>query len=208
VPSRVPPVPAARLLPLPLALVLVLATAGPATAADWGVEVLDFEFAPKARQIQVGDTVTWSFAAGGHTATAVRGQAASWDSGPKPSPEGATFRRRFTTPGRFQYFCTPHKDFMKGVIQVGEDREPDTFDDFRSRRSGRTVTIGFKLNEPATVTYKLSGPRPKTVKRGRLAAGRHSFKVKRLPLGAYRGTLTLEDDFDKKVTPKNSFVIR
>jgi plastocyanin len=199
---------ASRLLPLPLALILVLATAGPAMAADFGIEVLDFEFEPRERQIQVGDTVTWSFAAGGHTTTAVRGQAVSWNSGPKVSPEGDSFRRTFTTPGRFQYVCTPHKDFMKGVIQVGRDQERDTFDDFRSKRSGRTLTIGFKLNEPATVTYKLSGPRPRTVKRGRLTAGRHSFKVKRLPLGSYRGMLTLQDDFDKRVTPKNSFVIR
>jgi plastocyanin len=198
----------ARLLPLPLALILASATAGPAMAADVGIDVTDFEFGPKRQQIQVGDTVTWSFMANGHTTTAASGQAASWNSGPRTTPAGDSFRRTFSTPGRFQYYCLPHRRFMKGVIQVGQDQERDTFDNFTSRRSGSTVTIRFKLNEPATVTYKLSGRDRKTVKRGRLGTGRHSFKVTGLARGSYRGTLTLADDFDNRVTPKNSFVVR
>jgi hypothetical protein len=32
--------------------------------------------------------------------------------------------------------------------------------------------------------------------------------LRRLARGTYRGTLTLADDFDKKVTPRNFFVVR
>jgi plastocyanin len=198
----------ARLLPLPLALILTSATAAPAMAADVGIDVIDFEFGPRQQQIQVGDTVTWRFMANGHTTTAAGRQAVSWNSGPRTTPAGDSFRRTFNTPGRFQYYCVPHRSFMKGVIQVGRDQERDTFDNFTSRRRGSTVTIRFELNEPATATYKLSGRDRKTVKRGRLGVGRHSFRIRRLPRGSYRGVLTLADDFDNKVTPKNSFVVR
>ena len=198
----------ARLPPLPLALTLVLATAGPAMAADWRVDVTNFAFTPEERQIDVGDTVTWSFIDTGHTTTAEGGQAASWNSGPTTTPAGGTFRRAFTTPGRFQYYCIPHRDFMKGVIRVGQDEVGDTVDAFRSKRRGSSVRISFELNEPATATYKLRGPERKTVRRGRLAAGKHSFRVRSLDDGSYRGTLTLVDDFDNEVRPKSTFVIR
>jgi hypothetical protein len=70
------------------------------------------------------------------------------------------------------------------------------------------VRLSFLLNEPATVTYRLKGPSRRTVRRGRLATGTHSFTVRRLKRGSYRGVLTVVDDFDKKITPRNSFVIR
>jgi len=194
-----------RLLLTPVTILLALGAAGPAMAAEWNVGVTDFEFTPPERNIAVGDTVTWSFTDGGHTTTAVRGQSESWNSSFQDA--GGTFRRTFTRPGRFQYVCTPHKSFMKGVIEVGEDEETDTLGAFRTRRSGGTVSINFTLNEPAVVTYKLKGPSRRTVERGRLAAGRHSFKVKRLKPGQYRGVLTLTDDFDKKITPRNAFTV-
>jgi hypothetical protein len=70
------------------------------------------------------------------------------------------------------------------------------------------VRVSFKLNEPATATYRLRGAERRTVKRGRLAAGRHSFRVRNLDAGSYSGTLTLTDDFDKPARPKSSFTIR
>jgi hypothetical protein len=114
----------------------------------------------------------------------------------------------FNTPGRFQYVCLQHKDFMKGVIEVGTDAVADSVDDFRSKRTGNRVKISFLLNEPATVRYSLKGPSRRTVRKGRLAAGRHSVTLRRLKRGTYRGVLTVVDDFDKKITPRNFFVIR
>jgi plastocyanin len=197
-----------RLLPIPLALLLALAAAAPAGAVDVDVGVVDFEFKPRQRAIGVGDTVVWRFGVGGHTTTAVRGQAERWNSGPRSTPGGQTFRHTFNRPGRFQYYCIPHEGFMDGVIQVGSDAVRDTVDAFKTKRSGASVRVSFKLNEAATVTYRLRGPERKTVRRGRLAAGRHSFRVRNLDAGSYRGTLKLTDDFDKSAKPTSSFVIR
>jgi plastocyanin len=196
-----------RLL-MPLTLILALGSASPAVAVDLPVEVVDYEFLPAERKVAVGDTVIWSFTNGGHTTTAVRGQADKWNSGPATSEAGTTYQKTFNTPGRFQYICIPHASFMKGTIEVGDDAERDTVDKFKGARRGDNIKISFKLNEAATVTYKVRGASRRTVERGRLDAGRHSFRVRNLRDGEYRGTLTLVDDFDKKATRKNSFVIR
>jgi plastocyanin len=196
-----------RLLPLPLAVLLALAAAPPAMAVDWTVDVTaNFTFAPSERQIAVGDKVTWRFQDGGHTTTSRPGQAERWDSNLRSG--GGIYEHTFTKPGRYQYVCTPHASFMSGVIQVGGDAVARTTDGFRTKRRGRSVTVSVTLNEAASLTYKLKGPSRRTVKRGRLAAGSHSFKVKRLAKGRYRGTLTLKDDFDKRTTRKSSFRIR
>lgn len=197
-----------RLL-IPLALLTPLVLASPAAAFPWSTEVIDFEFKPAERQIAVGDSVTWNFTAGGHTTTSLRGQPDSWNSVSEgTNSAGSSFTKVFDTPGRYQYVCTPHRTFMKGVVQVGTDTVVDTLDKFRSARRGNRVKLSFVLNEPATVTYRLKGPSPRTVRRGRLDDGAHSFTVRRLKRGTYRGVLTVVDDFDKKVTAKNFFVIR
>jgi plastocyanin len=196
-----------RLL-MPLTVILALGSASPAVAADLPVEVVDYEFLPAERKIALGDTVIWSFTNGGHTTTAARGQADKWNSGPATSEAGTTYQKTFNTPGRFQYICIPHASFMKGTIEVGEDAERDTVDNFKGTRRGDNIKISFKLNEAAKVTYKLKGPSRRTVERGRLDAGRHSFRVRNLRKGEYRGTLTLLDDFDKKATRRSFFVIR
>jgi plastocyanin len=190
---------------------LPLMLAAPAGASDWKTDVIDFEFQPKARAIAVGDSVTWSFSVAGHTTASVGGQPDSWmsvDDRTNTNPPGTLYTHVFKTPGKFQYICLQHKDFMKGVVVVGTDAVTDTIDAFRTRRTGTRVKIGFKLNEAATVRYSLRGPSRRTVKRGRLDKGRHSFTLRRLKRGSYRGVLTVVDDFDKKITRRNSFVIR
>jgi plastocyanin len=197
-------------LTLPLALALVLVPAAPAAAFDWSVEAAeDFTFKPAERKIALGDSVTWSFTAEGHTSASVGGQADSWRSiEDGVNPVGSTYSRVFDKPGRFQYVCLQHRDFMKGVIEVGTDAVVDSIDNFRSKRTGNRVKISFLLNEPATVRYALRGPSRRTVRRGRLPKGTHSFTLRRLRRGTYRGVLTVVDDFDKKITPRNFFVIR
>jgi plastocyanin len=197
-----------HLLPTPLVLVLALAPAAPASAAEVEITATDFRFSPTPQTIGVGDTVIWRFATGGHTTTAQGGQAERWNSGPRTTPAGQTFRHTFNRPGRFQYFCTPHAGFMRGVVQVGSDTVRDSVDAFRTRRSGSGVRVSFELNEPATVSFKLRGAERRTVRRGRLGKGRHGFTVRSLDAGSYRGTLALADDFDKKSTAQKSFVIR
>jgi plastocyanin len=194
-----------RLLSIPLAVLLALGAAAPASAAEVQVGVVNFDFEPAMQAIAVGDSVIWRFSDSGHTATANRGQAERWNSGNRSS--GQTFRKTFTRPGRFQYVCTPHASFMRGTIQVGTDRVRDTVDAFRTARSGSSVRVSFELNEPATVSFRLSGAERRTVRRGRLGAGRHSFRVRNLEAGSYRGTLALADDFDKKSSARKSFSI-
>jgi plastocyanin len=188
-----------------LAVLLSLAAAGPAAAADWSVEASDFQFTPSERRIEVGDKVVWTFTDAGHTTTSRSGQPERWDSDYQTG--GGRFEHVFATPGRYQYVCRPHSPYMRGVIQVGEDAVSDTVDRFRTRRRGRTATIAFTLNEPARMTYRLKGPSRRTVKRARLDAGEHRFKLRRLARGTYRGTLSLSDDFDKVATQKKRFSI-
>jgi plastocyanin len=197
-------------LALPLAVLLSLALAAPAYAAfDWKTDVIDFGFHPSERDIAVGDSVTWTFSEGGHNSTSLAGQPDSWRStAAGTNSAGDTFTHVFDTPGRYQYVCTVHRSFMKGVIEAGTDTVIDSIAYFRTRRFGHRVRIRFKLNEPATVRYRLRGPSPRRVKLGRLATGRHGFTVRHLKRGSYRGVLTVVDDFDKKITPRNFFVIR
>ena len=153
--------------------------------------------------------MTWKFSTAGHTSPSLSGQPDSWKSIHEgTNAAGTSYTKVFNTPGRFQYYCVQHKDFMKGVVEVGTDAVVDSLDNFKSKRTGKRVKLSFKLNEPATVSYRLKGPSRRTVKRGRLDAGRHSFTVRRLKRGTYRGVLTVVDDFDKKITPRNFFVIR
>jgi plastocyanin len=197
-----------RLL-LPLTFALALALAAPAAAFDWNTNVVDFEFQPTERKISLGDSVTWNFVNEGHTSASLGGQPDSWKSvADGVNPAGTSYTHVFNTPGRFQYVCLQHRDFMKGVIEVGTDAVVDSIDRFRTKRTGNRVKISFLLNEPAIVRYSLRGPSRRTVKRGRLEEGTHSFTLRRLKRGTYRGVLTVVDDFDKKVTPRNFFVIR
>jgi plastocyanin len=199
-----------KLLSLAAALVGSLALASPVAAFDFPTQVVDFEFRPPERKIALGDSVTWNFTASGHTSTSVRGQPDSWNSAPGggTNSAGSSYTKTFNVPGRYQYVCTPHSSFMKGVIEVGTDAVVDSIDDFRAKRRGNRVRVSFELNEAATVRYTLRGPSRRTVKLGREQAGDHAFTLRRLKRGTYRGVLTVVDDFDKKVTPRNFFVIR
>jgi plastocyanin len=197
-----------RLILAPVTALAALAVAAPSLAADFGVGVANsgnFDFTPKTRSIAVGDKVVWTFNDEGHTTTSAPGQAVSWDSNIKDS--GQTFEKTFTKAGRFQYVCTPHETFMKGTIVVGKDSVSDSVDAFKTKVSGKKVTVSFELNEAAQATYKLTGASKRTVTRKRLKAGDQSITVKGLKAGSYSGTLTLSDDFDKKTTQKKSFKV-
>jgi plastocyanin len=185
------------LLP-PLTVAIAVAGVAVAPAAERPVSAVDFEFQPRALRIEPGDSVTWTFVTGGHTTTSNPRQAESWDS--QAQSAGASFEHTFDTPGRYQYVCIPHQGFdppMAGVVQVGEDRFPKSHASFRQTRSGSSITMTFRLLEPARATLRLSGPSARTVTRRRLARGRHTIRFRRLREGTYRGTSTFVDDFDK-----------
>jgi plastocyanin len=196
-----------RVILAPLTAFAALGLASPSLAADFGVGVEEtFEFAPKTQTVAVGDTVTWTFNDDGHSTTSSPGQPDRWDSDILDT--GATFQKTFTKPGKYQYICVPHRDFMKGTIVVGSDAVSDTVDAVKTKVSGKKVTVSFKLNEAAVATYKLTGASKRSVTSKRLPAGEHSLSVKRLKKGRYKGTLTLSDDFDNKTAQKKPFKVR
>lgn len=196
-------------LMLPLVTLLLLVPAAPAAAFDWKTDAIDFEFQPAKQTIAVGDSVTWNFSVAGHTTASLGGQPDSWrsiDDGSNAA--GTSYTHVFNTAGRFQYVCLQHKDFMKGEVTVGTDAVTNSVSRFRTKRTSNRAKVSFLLKEPATVRYSLKGPSRRTVKLGRIAPGTHAFTLKRLKRGTYRGVLTVVDYFDKKVTPRNFFVVR
>jgi plastocyanin len=195
-----------RLILAPVTAFAALALASPSLAADFGIGVEPtFEFAPKAQTVAVGDTVTWTFNDEGHSTTSLPGQPDKWNSDIKD--KGAVFQHTFSKPGKYQYICVPHRDFMKGTIVVGSDAVKKTVGTVKVKVSGKKATVSFKLNEAASATLKLKGAAKRTVTRKRLKTGQQSIVVKRLKAGSYTGTLTLSDDFDNKTTVKKSLKI-
>jgi plastocyanin len=192
----------------PITALAALGVASPSLAADVPVtiEPQTFAFAPKTESVGVGDTVTWTFNDGNHTTTSLPGQPDKWNSGLED--QGGTFQKTFTTPGRYQYICIPHRDFMKGTIVVGSDTVKSTAGKLSAKVKGTKATISFKLNEAAVGTLKLSGAAKRTVKTKRLKAGKQSIVVKKLKQGSYKAALTLSDDFDNTSTKKKSFKVR
>lgn len=198
-----------RVLMALTALVLVLAA--PAMAADHPVRVVDFEFLPGNVEVDVGDTVTWTFVNGGHTTTSDAGQPDSWNSAPAENQTNRTgdrFQKQFTVPGRYSYICIPHRTFMKGAVVVGEDRFAKSYSRFKQVRRGNRITFRFTLVEPAKVVAKLKGASRRSVTKRRLLPGSHSIAFRNLRKGAYQGIVDFRDDFDKLTRVKTSTVIR
>lgn len=109
-----------------MALVGSLLLAVPAAAADVGVEVQDFQFAPEQTFVNVGDTVTWTWVgAAPHDVTPVDPEA--FDASDLVV-EG-TFAVTFDTEGEVPYFCTLHaspdgSEGMIGTVTVLAEGEP------------------------------------------------------------------------------------
>jgi len=193
----------ARLLPLALLAVVALAT--PASAEDKSIAAPDYEFAPKSESIDVGDTVTWNFTGPAeHTATSNPGQPEKFDSGLKGV--GGTFTHTFAKPGKYQYFCRPHEEFMKGIVTVGKDAVAKSYTSAKVKGAGSSIKLTVTLKEAAKVTLSVKGPKKKSVSK-RLKAGKRTLTVKKLKAGSYKTTVTAQDDFDKKTTKKGNATV-
>ncbi len=196
-----------RGLPITLASLALLVPAAPAVAADATVDVLDFKFVDRAVQVDVGDTVTWSFVQDGHTTKSDPGLPERWNSGPDTGRVGASFTHTFRTPGRYRYVCEPHQGFMRGTVTVGRDRYPRSQTAFKQRLSGNRISFGFRLREPARVVARLSGTAKRSLTRKRLRPGRHTLTFRGLDPGSYRGVVTFTDDFGKVSTERARTVV-
>ena len=83
-------------------------------------------FSPESFTVSVGDTVEWSWAAGGHNVVPDEIPDGSDWSGSEGAPsetldEGATHRHTFETAGEYSYYCNPHQGAgMTGSFTVEE----------------------------------------------------------------------------------------
>ncbi len=76
------------------------------------VEIADFAFSPPTLTIDAGESVTWTNADQVvHTATSGSG---AFDSGDLDPGESFTFT--FTTPGTYDYLCTPHPSMTGSIV--------------------------------------------------------------------------------------------
>jgi plastocyanin len=114
---------ALRLLPL-LALAGLALAGVPTAAAGQGAaeeaRIVDFDFAPRTLEVEVGTSVSWSnTGARPHTATDRGG---SFDT--KPISPGASAKVTFSTPGTYFYFCRINPSKMNGVVVVKPGAQP------------------------------------------------------------------------------------
>jgi plastocyanin len=94
-------------------ILFVLGSIEMARAATHAVTISDFAFSPATLTITSGDTVTWTNDDPiVHTATSAT---RAFDSG--DLAEGDSYSVTFTTPGTYDYVCTPHPT-MTGQIVV------------------------------------------------------------------------------------------
>ncbi|MBI4336687.1 MAG: cupredoxin domain-containing protein [Chloroflexi bacterium] len=94
------------------------ASAAPAQAASFSVDIRDYAFSPDSLTVSVGDTVTWTNRdVDVHTSTsgAPFNPDGLWESGILNT--GQSYARTFDAPGTFPYFCAVHP-FMKGTMVV------------------------------------------------------------------------------------------
>jgi plastocyanin len=110
-----------RVVPLSLFLVVVLSWQSSALAANFDVTIVDFAFTPKATQLQMGDSVTWTNTGNAlHTSTGDR-PLRLWDS-PIMSA-GQSYTLTFTAAGIYSYHCRFHP-YMHGRVSARDLAAP------------------------------------------------------------------------------------
>jgi plastocyanin len=109
-----------RYLPNRLRVTLLIALIGPtAWAADVPVSIVDFAFDPMSVNINVNDTVVWTWTTDQHSSTADGGL---WDSGVFNTPHVYSFT--FKSVGDFPYLCVVHG--FTGDVNVQVATNPPT----------------------------------------------------------------------------------
>jgi len=100
----------------------LLATAQPAWAFAYTVDISDNAYSPQVRTIDKGDKVIWRMPGtkGPHSVTSDSG-----DFDYKFGAKGAQEELRFNTPGKYSYHCT-YQDGMTGTIVVNDPNAPTT----------------------------------------------------------------------------------
>ena len=92
-----------------------------------GLNFVDDASHSSTSTVHVGDTVTWVWNSGFHTATSgscsgICTSDGQWDSGEHSAP--FSFSRVFNAAGNFPYFCTIHGQIMSGMVVVQQASSP------------------------------------------------------------------------------------
>ncbi|MEK6228027.1 MAG: plastocyanin/azurin family copper-binding protein [Actinomycetota bacterium] len=195
----------------PAVLLVALAVPPAAGAANRDVQVRDFSFRADYVRVDPGDTVTWRFVTGLHSATSRGSAPAAFDS--DLSDPGESYSFAFQQPGRYDYFCSVHPTLMNGVVQVGPDLVRPKLSRLRATVGARTVRLGYRLSEDAKVVAKIArrGRTVKTIRSSRFRDGTQSvtYRAARLVPGRYRATLTARDREGNAARPvRVSFTVR
>ena len=103
-------------------VLFVLGSLEMARGATHAVAIADFAFSPATLTITAGDTVTWTNEDQiEHTATSTTG---AFDSGLLGQGESYSFT--FTTPGTYDYLCTPHPSMTGQIVVQAAAGPPST----------------------------------------------------------------------------------
>jgi len=106
--------PSVLVMALTAAFFFAASTTENVDAAQYTVNIREFNFNPATLTIQVGDVVRWeNNGTTAHTSSSTSGPS-PWDSG-NLAP-GAAFSQQFTTPGTYQYVCRIHPNMMGSIV--------------------------------------------------------------------------------------------
>jgi plastocyanin len=186
-----------------------LALAAPAHAATAQVNIAGNAFSPANVTITEGDAVTWNWVGPdtNHSTTTGpegRDMQTTWDSDPgNPFPNhqvGDKFSWNYPNEGEYSYFCKVHS-FMTGKVTVvpktnnpnppAQDIEPPRFGSLQIQLKKRRIK--FRLNEPAKVVGRMTGPIRRTLRVTAKSGTNYLRLPKRLKKGRYKVNMTATD---------------
>ncbi len=174
------------------------------SAATANVSIVNFAFSPSSVNINVSDSVKWTWAGSPHSTTSDTGL---WESGVQGT--GATFTHTFNSAGSFPFHCSVHP-FMTGTITVQSVAVPPTVTIFNP-------TNGSVFSAPATLALTATASDSDgsvtnvqffqgTASLGNAANSPYLVNVRNLAAGSYTLSAVAADNAGTKVT--NSVMLR
>lgn len=168
------------------------------------ISIVNFAFTPSSVNINVNDSVKWTWAGSPHSTTSNTGL---WESGVLGT--GATFTHTFASAGSFPFHCSVHP-FMTGTITVQSVDMPPTV-------IISNPTNGSVFAAPATVTLTATASDSdgsvtnvqffqETVSLGNVADSPYSVIVRNLDTGNYMLSAVATDNAGS--TGTNSVMVR
>ena len=174
------------------------------SATTANVSIVNFAFSPPSVNINVNDSVNWTWAGSPHSTTSDMGL---WESGVRGT--GAIFTHTFTSAGSFPFHCSVHP-FMTGTITVQSADVPPTVI-ISNPTNGSVFAAPATLNLTATASDSDGSVTnvqffQGTTSLGSVANSPYSVTVRDLAAGNYTFSAVAADNAGTKVT--NSVMMR